>query len=290
LLSPAQYQATARIEINPDVTDINQHGQGMSHDPYFIQTEFEVLQSQAVLGKVINALNLNVEWGKKYAGGAMLTTNESFAILKQHLNLAIERNPKLIEISFTSEDPNEAARIANAIAEAYQDYRLEKRNQETLKGIEVLQQKYQDEEEKIQIQQTNVDLLREKYKINKDDEFDFDNGGTTFSPIPKPKTPKERELLQKEYERTKPFWDEKRKLSEMIVLHKLLQAKIAAEKLDIETPKTTMVQIMDLAQPPKSPAGPNRFLGAALLAIGLFPAAGGFLLLKSSRHHPCPAS
>jgi hypothetical protein len=135
-----------------------------------------------------------------------------------------------------------------------------------------------------------VDLLRENYKINKEDETDFDNGGTTLSPIPKPMTPKEREQLQKEYERTKPFWDEKRKLNDMIELHKFLQAKITEEKIDLDIPRTATVQIIDAAQPPKSPAGPNRFLGAVLLAIGLFSTGGGLLLLKSSRHHPCPAS
>ena len=291
LLSPAQYRATARIEINPESRDINGIGQRMLYDPYFIQTEFEVIQSQIVLGRVIGALNLNAEWGKKHAGGGPLTTNAAIAILKKHLNLAIERNTKLIEISFISYDPNEAAKIANGIAKTYQEYRLEKRNQETLKGIEVLEQEYQDAEKKIQILQTNVDLLREKYKIEKDVEAGFDNGGTTLSPIPKPTTPKEQEKLRKEYERTKPFWDEKRKLENMLDFHKLLQAKISAEKLDIATPKfRQMVEIVDAAQPPELPASPNRFLGAVLLAIGLFPTVGGFLMIKSSRRRPCSAS
>jgi uncharacterized protein involved in exopolysaccharide biosynthesis len=64
LLSPAQYQATARIKLELDAGDIMGNGQGMPYDPYFIQTEFEVMQSQIVLGKVVEALNLNAEWGK----------------------------------------------------------------------------------------------------------------------------------------------------------------------------------------------------------------------------------
>jgi hypothetical protein len=45
-----------------------------------------------------------------------------------------------------------------------------------------------------------------------------------------------------------------------------------------------MATIIEIAQPPKSPVGPNRSLGAALLAIGLLSTVGGFLMLKSSRH------
>jgi len=36
------------------------------YDPYFIQTEFEIIQSQLVLNSVIDKLKLNVAWGKKY--------------------------------------------------------------------------------------------------------------------------------------------------------------------------------------------------------------------------------
>ena len=217
LLSPVQYQATVRIETHPDAADIPANGQVMKYDPYFDDPsfDFEVIQSPAVLGKVATSLNLNVVWDKKFGGGGTLTTNEVIAILKNHLHLAIERNTKLTEISFTSSDPNEAARIANAIAKAYQDYRSDMRRQMTLKGIETLQQLYQDEEKKIQIQQTNVDLLREKYKINKDDEAGFG-----LSPGPGGLKPNDVVEQQKEYERTKPFWDEKRKLENLLELHK----------------------------------------------------------------------
>jgi len=260
LVSPAQYRATARIEINSDPMDVQAHGQNFSYDPYFIQTEFEILQSQVVLGRVVNSLNLNVEWGKKYAGGVMLTTNESVAILKQHLNLAIVRNPKLIEISFTSDDPNEAARIANAIAEAYQDYRLEKRNQETLKGIQVLTDDYRAEEQLIKTKQEKLDQLRKELNV----------------PNPEPID----ELLKTNFPS---YFQSKQELQKMIELHKLLQAKIAEEKIDLQIPKTTIVQIVDATQPPQSPASPNRFLGAVSLAIGFATSFGGWRLLKFSR-------
>ncbi len=113
-------------------------GQAMSFYLNSALTNFEVIQSAIVLGKVADALNLNVLWGRKYGGGGMLATNESIAILKKHLHLAIERNTKLLDISYTGENPDEAAGIANAIVKAFQDYCLDMRRQMTLKGIETL--------------------------------------------------------------------------------------------------------------------------------------------------------
>ena len=46
---------------------------------------------------------------------------------------------------------------------------------------------------------------------------------------------------QEEAERGQPYWELKRKLENMRDFHKLLQAKIASEKLDLEIPKTSMV-------------------------------------------------
>ncbi len=55
----------------------------------------------------------------------------------------------------------------------------------------------------------------------------------------------------------------------MLGSHKLLAAKIKAEIIDMEIPKNTMVQLIDLAVPPQSPVEPNRSLGGALLVSGL---------------------
>ena len=40
-----------------------------------------------------------------------------------------------------------------------------------------------------------------------------------------------------------PYWNEKRKLGNMIEFHKLLAAEVTWEKLDVEIPKTSIVEI-----------------------------------------------
>src|SRR5207237_8888361 len=54
---PESFSSTARIKIERDQTDIGgmaDRGQyAGTYDPYFIQTEFEVIQSEVILGKVV---------------------------------------------------------------------------------------------------------------------------------------------------------------------------------------------------------------------------------------------
>src|SRR5512144_749372 len=67
---PESYSSTTRIKIERDQSDIAElggRGNPLGYDPYFIQTEFELIQSEAILGKVVDRLDLNREWGRKFA-------------------------------------------------------------------------------------------------------------------------------------------------------------------------------------------------------------------------------
>ena len=150
---PESYSSTARIEINQDVTDI-QSMSGMQspyspYDPYFIQTEFSIMQSETVLKRVIADLDLNNKWGVKYNSGVPLKTEDTMQLLKQRMGLSPERNTKLIDITVYSEDKEDAARLANGIAVAYQKYRLDLRSTNTMAGIAVLKTEFAKEDEEI---------------------------------------------------------------------------------------------------------------------------------------------
>jgi hypothetical protein len=196
------------------------------------------------------------------------------------MNLESVPNTKIVKIGFSSDNSNEAARIPNTIAETYKIYSDETHEKLTLGGIRALANRYQEEEKQIRTIQPNVDYLREKFIINKDDEVNFDHPNMLSQQLAI--SPEERDKRQKEYERTKPFWDEKRKLNNLTDFHKALAARIEFENADLEKLKVSCVEIVDAAKPPEFPVGPNRWLGATLLVIGLLTTAGGFLLLKSS--------
>jgi uncharacterized protein involved in exopolysaccharide biosynthesis len=117
---PESYASTARVKVDYAGMFDDKNGN-------YLKTEFEIIQSQTVLNKVIEKLNLNVVWGRKYFNGETLRTSEALAILKARLILADVRGTKLIAITVYSDDRNEAAQIANAVAESYHDFSIERR-------------------------------------------------------------------------------------------------------------------------------------------------------------------
>ena len=169
---PESYASTCKIKVENEVNDspggYSPTPSQMSYDPYFIQTTFEIMSSSLVLSNVINTLNLNVEWGKKYFNGETLKTTETMEILKGRMGLAPVRNTKLISITVYSDDAKEAALLANTIAEAYKNYRQDTRRQTTAKGLEVLQGQYLEESNRIQMAQLQIENLRRDLGITVD--------------------------------------------------------------------------------------------------------------------------
>jgi capsular exopolysaccharide synthesis family protein len=171
---PESYSSTARIKVEQEGTDIPNMGGGYSasdrpYDPFFLQTTFEIIQSEVVLSNVISSLNLNVDWGKKYYNGETLKTTETMELLKQRMHLDTVRNTKLIAITVYSDDKDEAARLANAIAKGYQDYRINQRNDLTSPAIQKMEDQFKADSDELQAIQTKVDNLRTQFNIHNED-------------------------------------------------------------------------------------------------------------------------
>ncbi len=171
LMRPA-FSSTTTIEIQPDtVSDVPTINSGLGssapYDPYFMETELKTMQGQAVLTKVIKAMNLDVVWGKKMnPDGQPLKQSDALSFLKREISLDADRNTKLIDINVMNEDKQMAADIANAVSDAYKDYRFEQYRQRMASGIEKLVEDYQAEETNILVMQANVNDLRDRLKIH----------------------------------------------------------------------------------------------------------------------------
>jgi len=167
---PEWYSSFTRIKVERDASDIQfLNGPNYtSYDPYFIQTEFEVLQSELILGKTLDELNTNgmpnlnlsMEWGKKFNNGEPLTRPEVIKILKRSIDPRPVRNTSLIDVRVTCDRPDHAAQIANALARAYKQHRLEEKLRMTTGGIVTLEERFREHDEKVVTQQRLVDKLR----------------------------------------------------------------------------------------------------------------------------------
>src|SRR6185295_9743896 len=116
---PPKYSSTVRIAVEKDAGDTagldGQRNSGI-FDPYWVQTQFEKLQSKMILHQVITNLGLTRKWGEKYKEGE-LRMDVTYGLLKRDINVSQSRNTSLIEIEVENDDANEAAVIANKIAE-----------------------------------------------------------------------------------------------------------------------------------------------------------------------------
>ncbi len=390
---PESYASTTSVKIENEGAIISgfntRAATEFGYDPYFIQTTFEIIKSQMVLSNVIASMSLNEKWGKKYFNGEMLKTTETLEILKGRMGLAPVKNTKLITITVFSEDKNEAADLANSIAEAYKKYRVDNNRQIASTGLEVLQKQYLEESGRIQEIQGRVDTMRQDLRINDDPrssgptpelgaeemrlvhsqkmehqmtfdkrqvEYDSLNAIYTNNPLAlcdvlptmfpdaalagmvdqlreaknnrskllvdyptnnpivvrvqtlidqiekqinervtgvmlglktqlsTSKASLDSLILQVETAKTndfvnaikfQPYYDEKRKLEQIQEVHKLLYTKIKANQIDSSIPTTTMVQIMDPAEPGKAPVKPNKTVNIVLgLIFGLVMGVG----------------
>ncbi|HWY77177.1 MAG TPA: polysaccharide biosynthesis tyrosine autokinase [Verrucomicrobiae bacterium] len=184
---PESYSSTARINVQRDVADVSGVQNGMvagmsSYDPYFIQTEFEVIQSEIILDQVIQNLNLNKVWGDKYHLDAPLKTAESRRILKGLIELRPTRNTSLIEIRVSSDSPEEAARIANEIATTYATHRQNERRDLTLHGIKTFEDKLKEYDNSVANQEQKVDKLRSELGVV-DTDPQSTGPGSTLGPV-----------------------------------------------------------------------------------------------------------
>src|SRR2546423_3252841 len=165
---PESFSSTAKIKIErnqPDIPGLADPRLSTVYDPYFIQTEFEVIQSEVLLDKVVKDLDLNKVWGEKYNAGGPLKTTETINMLKGRMDLRPVRNTSLIEIRVYSDKADEAATLANAIAKAYQAHRLEEVLRLSRGGIKALEERFFEQEKKIFDAQKELDKLREDLQI-----------------------------------------------------------------------------------------------------------------------------
>ena len=168
MLGPASYRAEARIRVEPAALEpagASDAREKSNADPYFVQTEFEVIRSEAVLGRVIKSLDLNQEWGRRFAEGEPLKTQETLLLLRNKIQLRSIRHTRLIDIAVLSGNRDEAARIADAIANSYHDYRLEEREKPQKAGLAVLIEREREQAAKAQAAQIEVEKLRQSLQI-----------------------------------------------------------------------------------------------------------------------------
>lgn len=169
LMLPKKYMADVRILVRDDNIDVDvferQIQQG--YNPFFLRTQYEVIQSRQILYQVINNLNLQRVWGE-VAGeeGTPLTREQAFETLSRSIKVEQYRDTSLIQIQVYREDPDEAARVANEIAVVYRDQRLLLKRRELKRAIDALEIELQKQQEKVDKAESELEGIRKELGVS----------------------------------------------------------------------------------------------------------------------------
>lgn len=162
---PKIYASQARIEVNRDNVDIdpfNPASQLGGYDPYFLRTQFEIIQSKPILYEVINRLNLQEVWKNK---SGKITKEHAYKILRSSLSVGQARDTSLISIVAKRQDPKEAMRIANELADVYRDARLDIKHKEMTRALDALRRELETQQEKVNEAELQVEEIRQELDI-----------------------------------------------------------------------------------------------------------------------------
>ncbi|MBU1314590.1 MAG: GumC family protein [Alphaproteobacteria bacterium] len=156
LMEEKTYKATAVLLVEPrtpNVTEATEVLPGYGADSAAIASQVEVLGSSTLLDRVIEAEEVAQDPEFTRTGmmgrlsGSAPSKNEIFETFRDKLDVVRQGSTYVINVSFSSTDPDKAARIANAVVDAYlrgertQSSALNNQVNEQLGGrIEVLRQ------------------------------------------------------------------------------------------------------------------------------------------------------
>ncbi len=169
---PRIYSSTVRIEVQKDTPEVSMlHPQAADKfgqtDPYFLTTQFKIIESYSILTNVIVELNLRKKLPAQL-GEPPWTIDKTFAYLSKMINVRQTRMTSLIEVSVKNPDPQMAATIANGIAMSYRRVRLEQWKQTHLAEIEAYRNKLDADEQFLRKRQVELDELRKVLGVSED--------------------------------------------------------------------------------------------------------------------------
>ena len=160
LSQPKKYMASVSIKVEaekPTVDVFAPSSQVAGYDPYFLQTQYQIIQSQKILYPVIEAFKLQDKWD--------LPMDLAMRRLKSELVVRRTPDTSLIEVGVIDHDRQLAADIANKIAEVFESERLEVKKQETQKGIDKLRDDVAQQEERVRAVQEKIERLRKELGV-----------------------------------------------------------------------------------------------------------------------------
>jgi beta-lactamase regulating signal transducer with metallopeptidase domain/uncharacterized protein involved in exopolysaccharide biosynthesis len=397
IVVPARYEAAARLRIEGESAPPNGDDakSKTASAPGRSQTALAILSSPLILNQVIQNLALRETWSKRY--GRELAGDAALKLLQQRTSARPVPNTSLLDIHASSENPEEAANIANEIVRVYSVNEKNLASEMIERGIKAMHERLAKENKSVNDAQLKVDRMRTELNINDPDwgslvptptlsvetvqllrnqyaelkqeevkqetqlrvltkldapnlrdsiqtsldspdpvlstlineldladqklrtlERDFTKDHPAYQNALKVREDLDKKIdkriqgillgiqnrleatrarldeLNKRFEtartndlamveHTRPYFEAKRQLAELVQFKQILAMKIASEETDLKLPKNPLVYTVDAATVPSEPTYPNRSTAAGLITFGALSGIAGLVVLRSKR-------
>ena len=163
---PKVYTASAEIQLHPagehSVVTIDNAPAEKNFDATAFQAEFEILQSPDMLQPIISDLQLDHVWAQRLYKGKLdkMQPLDALAYMNSIVHLDLKRGTNIIQITVSSEVAQEAADIANAIADRYKTVRQVSEDQRNTRGEESLQEQIDQQQKVVDAKRAVLDKMR----------------------------------------------------------------------------------------------------------------------------------
>lgn len=184
VLRPTSYTARAPVLIDARPDPVNSTPQyGPLVTPAFVSTQIDIVKSDRVAERVAQMLpadqpplaKLRDQAKKKPAPQAWVAHQ-----LQQRLEVKPARESNIINISWTGGTPGEAARVANAFAQAYLETNLELRTDPAKKYADWFEEQVKASREKLEQAQAKLSAFQQQSGIlSADERGDFETARLT---------------------------------------------------------------------------------------------------------------
>ncbi|HVU16189.1 MAG TPA: polysaccharide biosynthesis tyrosine autokinase [Candidatus Didemnitutus sp.] len=169
-LLPKWYLATAKIRVEKPESEMKlfQSQNNTYYDPYFIQDQFEIIQSEKIIYPVIDDLDLTNVLGREFNDGRPIPKPIAYKnfIIDRMLRVESRRATSLIEINVYAREPKLAADIANDIARVYSQDRINLAMSDQSEGLTKLRGELVKQEQTVVDQRDRVEKLRKELDIS----------------------------------------------------------------------------------------------------------------------------
>ena len=175
------YEATARVEVEaetPQIQSLNDLYRSVPGytDDAFLQTQVNVLKSENLAWRTVQQLGLGEKPGfAPVGGGGERSPADSEAARKNGLinafrgalRVNLMRDSRMVEVTFSSTDPQLAARAANALVNNYAEYSFHQKYDATRQASGWMEQQLDELKAKVEkSQQAMVDYERQNAIVN----------------------------------------------------------------------------------------------------------------------------